>query len=303
MPPSTPSTTPATQSHDVPNILVIVVLSVLGGVLFVMGLTTLFITLRNRNLRSQHSSLGHRHTRSDASSASLLPPKSQLWNAGSSPELLFHPFVPPEELQKHNESTDSLMTVMPARNEKLETPSRDTFSQLPSTFPPHKPALAPLSIPPPSSFAQSRSIHSPDASSSSSSPASSDSESLYSQPSASSAHTVTFRTQQLSPMIPQYAHVRTDSADVPTRANTRLIGKLLKKRARQNERQLTRSISRIERAGSIKPTFDDEDELESVLETIRRPTRSSKSRRKPAVALNHASTVDEETTVLSPTVG
>ncbi|KAG6853068.1 hypothetical protein C0991_007138 [Blastosporella zonata] len=278
MPPPTPSETPSSANDLTQHTNIIIAISAtIGGIILVVSSLTLYVILKRRGRKLQGSIFGHRHTRSDASSASLLRPAPH-WGVDQLPPPQFDPFILPSELQRRNESTESVATIKPQDDSKIKTLYTSS-----SNSPPHTPPLSPLSIP-------SRILYSPPRpySPESSSAASASSASLYSQLSAASTEIVnpsprpqTPSPRLLPPMVPQYAHIRTDDADLPTRADTRVIGKLLKKRAKQNERKLTRSVSKIERMGSIRPAFDDDDDgQDSNLGPMHRPGLE----KEPAVA-------------------
>ncbi|KAG6826564.1 hypothetical protein H0H92_015297 [Tricholoma furcatifolium] len=287
MPPPSPSATPTkvpeSKSSSDSGIIIIVV--VVGSLALIATILALFFILR-RNSKSQRPRTGHNRNRSDASDFFLLSSEAQTrGNKYSSSGA--HPSVPPALLYKRNDSADSLVT-MRGLYDDYETPSlsiRPTGPSLPSP-PSEKPILSiqPHHLPP---------VDFPDDQSHTSTPKSAESISLYSQPSA----TPTRITLSSFPPVPQQSlpplpplppltnpsrlakprHTEDVETSAPVRSDTRVIGKLLKTRAKQrNQRKPTRSISRIERKGSIRPVDDsddtDEEEDISDRETTSRPT-------------------------------
>ncbi|KAG6901310.1 hypothetical protein C0995_013880 [Termitomyces sp. Mi166 len=247
------------------NIILIIILVIIMGALVITAAIILFVVLKRTRSVSRHS-----RNLSDSSAVSLLRQKPQ-WREESFAPPLDHARISSNMIH-HNDSTDSLATILPPKSEPVEIQSREATPLLSSDLRPPKPILPPLSIP---SYVPSR----PEQSAAASSQGSASSESLYSQPSASASHIATPSERKpplprlLPPVVPQYAHIRPDTTDVLMRADTRMIGKLLKERAKRNERKPTRSVSRIERAGSIKPLFDFDDSDEDS-ESMNRPRRS-----------------------------
>ncbi|KAH0588443.1 hypothetical protein H2248_004288 [Termitomyces sp. 'cryptogamus'] len=243
------------RSTNDPNTTLLIISGIIGGASIVISAIILIVVVVKRR-----SSVTLRHSRnlSDDSATSLLQPKPQWRNQPFIPPL-DHSLLPSDKIHSNN-STDSLATILPSQREEVEPQFTEVIPLLSSDLPAPEPALTPkptlpsLSIP---SYFQ-HSMTAP-------SPGSGSSQSLYSQPSASTSHVASpverkpTPVRLSAPLVPQDAYIRPDTANVPTRTNTHRIGKLLKERAKRNERKSTRSTSRIERAGSIKTAFDSDD--------------------------------------------
>ncbi|KAF8058650.1 hypothetical protein FPV67DRAFT_1455183 [Lyophyllum atratum] len=288
MPPSREPSFLVRRASDGPNLTLIFV-AIVGGIIVLALLIGVLLLplLRRRKQSTQQSAsrLGHKHTASDASATSLLYPRP-LWTAtGDGYPINDYPRSSFDHMQERNGSTDSLDTVKPTHNEKFCVPSADTDTT-PFISEPHpsKRDLPPLTIP--STLPHVPSLPIPVTSpyeddSRPSSAASDSSDSLYSQASAPS-HISSF---PMPPMTPQYTHLY-ETGVVPARSDTVVVGKLLKERAKRNPNKIGRSVSRIERVGSIKAA-DDSDQDDDAEQPQPRPVRPrrSKSKRRALVPM------------------
>ncbi|GLB37876.1 hypothetical protein LshimejAT787_0409270 [Lyophyllum shimeji] len=274
---------------------VIIFVSVAGGLLAIFLALSICLLLRGkaRKTASQPSSarFGHKLTTSDASAASLLHHTTH-WNGT---EDTYGPNddrrTSSDHVHERNGSSDTVATVKPDQDGRSAAPPTDTAPLMSEVRHSPKRDLPPLTIPSdiPRLSSHHASPDSPDVSAPSPAPSdSSDSISIYSQ---ASVRSTVFRTP-LPPMVPQYTHVHVDeeekNAAAPVRSDTVVIGKLLKARAKRNTNRISRSVSRIERMGSIRDAadaeaqeaFDADDGAEQQSSRLVGPRRWGRSKRK-----------------------
>ncbi|KAG5649913.1 hypothetical protein H0H81_001518 [Sphagnurus paluster] len=268
---TTPSGTSVPQhSSKGPN-LVVILAAVLGGLALLSAAAAVAYILLRRKHTQPHPGPGrfrHKHVSSDTSAQiSFLRPNlnntEDVWTADYPTRDSFN-----DRLHTHNHSTDSVATVRPGLDEKFSVPPiapQQTSSFMSESSERH--ALPPLIIPA-SSISTNPSIRDSVYAADVSSVASDSSESLYSQPSASSHRPTS--VMLLPAMVPRYhqPNEAESGATTPQRSDsTRLVGRLLKERARRNRNQIERSASHIERSGSIRASGDDGlegEDMESV---------------------------------------
>ncbi|KAF5374651.1 hypothetical protein D9615_009005 [Tricholomella constricta] len=291
MPPSMEPGLLVRRSDEGPN-SVLIIAAVVGGLLLIAIAVVIAVYLARRNRNGSQASqrsnrLRHKHTASDVSAASLLYPRPY-WRTptdGYAPHGYSRPSF--ERLHDRNCSTDSVATVKPMHDEKFSVPPANTVPFLAETSRPPQGSHSPLFIHPPALHVSANSVI-PDSPYALAPPIarSDSSESLYSQASAPSRKSSFF----FPPFTPRYTHPPEE--EEAAEPDTQTIGKLLKERAKRNPNKISRSVSRIERAGSIKAAEDDDDDdnvvdgNEGTTQPLR-PLRSrrSKSKRKAATPL------------------
>ncbi|KAG6897994.1 hypothetical protein C0992_007483 [Termitomyces sp. T32_za158] len=242
----------------------IIISAVVGGVFVTTAVIVLYVILTRRASRA---SSNHQHTRNlSNTSAPLLKSKSHHGTELVAPPLKH--FHPPSDNIHYKIVTHSPSTSRPYQYGEVEPRSRVAMSVISSRLPAAKPSLSSLSIP--SQSPQIPTINIP--------PSPTSSESLYSQPSASTYRILTTHRERktpspslLPPMVPQYAYIRPETADL-SRTYEHDIGKMLKERAKRNARKSTRDVSMIEHAGSVESASDSETSDEES-EFVRRPRR------------------------------
>ncbi|KAG6834783.1 hypothetical protein H0H93_007403 [Arthromyces matolae] len=301
-----PSASLAKTSSQKTNIIMITVFGVLGATIVLIVLIKLIMVVigcivnPRRHTETNHVSMPRQsRAGTDVTATSLLRTSAKF--LGPEDE----PFTPPPKhtsisSDKENRSrVDSTSTMPPPQYEAISIEPKEAVPSVhstqvpafgieplspltpPATLPPKEPraVLAPISIPARSPYSPLRQVQSP------SSPQSADSgdsdESIYSQPSRSTTpniHRPLSLPVTLPPMEPQYSHIRIELEDAPQRADTRVIGKMLKERAKKNKKRIDRKVSRIERMGSIKSLAEDSDDEEKPAESSQGPHRLRKYR-------------------------
>lgn len=244
------------STNDSNNAMIIAFAVVTGVLVITVAILLIYIILRRRANNTRQHSRNLANT-----SAPLLQSKSQQRTESVTSPFDHFPLLSDNIHGKF--SANSPSAIRPYQYEKVEPQFRVSTSLL-SSRPGAKPTLSSLSIP----------THSPGVPTINVSHSSTTSESLYSQPSASTFHIVTAPIERkppsprlLPPIVPQYAHIRPDTANVLTSADTHAIGKLMNERRKRNERQPTRNVSSIERTGYVEPVLDSDtsdDESESL---------------------------------------